>query len=132
MSSHFYGWLNGSAKTIATKRGTKNSGISANLQDDTLSIRTQIWYNDVTKKNMISIRLGESSISSDYKEMKELYNGEFDYEKIIKALKGEKSKETKSEKLKPYKYWAKLWRSSIAMDLETTFKLCQENALNSK
>jgi len=54
--AHFYGVLEGSARTPATRCGTKNSGLTAIAASWDGAIETYIWYDETIKKNRYQVR----------------------------------------------------------------------------
>lgn len=49
--SHFYGTIDGSASTQATRCGTKNSGITTNAAGWTGSIRVDVWHDKESERD---------------------------------------------------------------------------------
>lgn len=55
--AHFYGDMEGSAKTQATRCGTKKSGISAHVRGWHFGVKVWVWYNAETGEDMVDINL---------------------------------------------------------------------------
>lgn len=53
--SHFYGVLNGQAQTSATRCGSKNSGMVATAASWDGAIRTEMYYDEISGKNMFVV-----------------------------------------------------------------------------
>jgi hypothetical protein len=58
--AHFYGEIEGQARTTATRRGSKNSGISAHVRGWDIGARVQCFVND-QGEDCVSIRLTSGS-----------------------------------------------------------------------
>ena len=72
--SHFYGTLDGMARTTATRRGNKNSGITTYAAGWSGAIRVTVWHDDDTGKDKFCVDLVPWQSSGGYS--KELANGE--------------------------------------------------------
>lgn len=70
--STFYGQLKGSAKTIATRRGTNNSNIEASIQSWNGSLTNRFYYND-NEELCVEVQYSNSSQFGGYTA----YNGTF-------------------------------------------------------
>ena len=46
MMAHFYGEIRGQAKTIATRRGSKTSGLSGHLRGWNIGVRVELEYKE--------------------------------------------------------------------------------------
>lgn len=55
--AHFYGIVDGSAKTEATRCGTKVSGLSTTAASWQGAIRTRIWHCEETGEDMCEVRM---------------------------------------------------------------------------
>ena len=58
--AHFYGEIEGQARTTATRIGSKNSGISAHVRGWDIGARVQCFVND-QGEDCVSIRLTSGS-----------------------------------------------------------------------
>ena len=54
--SHFYGTLSNQGKSLATKAGTKKSGIVCILASWDQALELQIWHNPDTKGDIFMLR----------------------------------------------------------------------------
>lgn len=57
MSSRFYGWLNGSAKTSVKRSGTASTGITSKVQNDTKQIRVELYTRADWKNGIDWVRI---------------------------------------------------------------------------
>lgn len=55
--SHFYGTVDGRAKTQATRCGTKNSGITTQAASWTGAVRTRLWHEESTGTDMCEVSM---------------------------------------------------------------------------
>lgn len=77
--SKFYGMIQGN-RGVATRGGSKNSGIKGSVQSWDGSCQTELWYND---SNELMIRLSISEGSSGYGS-ETLFSGRFaDFRKLF-------------------------------------------------
>ena len=56
--AHFYGFINGRAKSTASRLGTKDSGLSAVAASWDGCIRTYIWHDEVEKVDRFEVYQG--------------------------------------------------------------------------
>ena len=60
--SHFYGDIAGQAKTIATRRGSKSSGLKSHIRSWNVGIKVNCFYDHALKRNVFEVyRTGGSN-----------------------------------------------------------------------
>lgn len=53
--SHFYSTVEGSAKTVATRGGTKDSGISGHIRGWNVGVRVFGWHDEKTGEDVFEV-----------------------------------------------------------------------------
>jgi len=62
--AHFYGEVEGKAKTRGTRCGTKSSGMEAHIRSWNKGVEVQCWYDNSNNKNIFRIYKTNGSNSS--------------------------------------------------------------------